>query len=76
MLRIALFASLLFAGSCSRQTRDEGSPLARVENQTVTLDDLKEESYLNYFSLGESAEHWINEQVLLYHAKNSDFIER
>lgn len=76
MLRIALFASLLFAVSCSRQTRDEGRPLARVENLTVTLDDLKEESYLNYFSLGESAEYWIDEQVLLHHAKNSGFIDR
>lgn len=76
-LRITLFfASLLFAVSCSRQTRDEEQALARVESQTVTLDDLKKESYLNYFSLGESAEHWIDEQVLLHHAKNSDFIDR
>lgn len=72
---ILVISFLLLAGSCSRQKLDEELPLARVENHTVTPSDLKEESNLNYFSLGESAERWIDEEVLLHHEEQSGVVD-
>lgn len=71
-----LIALLLSLDIFSRQSKDDELPLARVEGLTVTLNDLKEGSLLNYFSLGESAERWIDEQVLLQHANRSKPYDR
>ncbi len=74
---LALLAVLLLLlGNVFRQAHDDGLPLARVEDLTVTLKDLKEQSLLNYFSLGEAAERWIDEQVLLQHANRSNYFDR
>ena len=71
-----LIALLLSLGIFSRQAKDDELPLASVEGLTVTLNDLKEESLLNHFSLGEAAERWIDEQVLLQHANRSKPYDR
>jgi len=60
---------------CSRQSADDDRSLARVEDRSLTLDDLNDESELIYYSLGETAERWIDEQVLLYHSNRSDIID-
>ncbi len=74
---IALIAaSLFYFKNISHQARGDELRLARVEDLTVTLNELKEESLVNYFSLGEAAERWIDEQVLLQHANRSSPFNR
>lgn len=58
----------LVALSCSTGDSDTAPLLARVENQTMTLESIYEQSGINFWSLGESTERWIDEQVLLNHA--------
>ena len=49
---IALIAATIFYfKNISHQEKGDGLRLARVENLTVTLNELKEESLVNYFSL-------------------------
>ncbi len=71
---IPLLTTLFLLFSCSRRSNDDRS-LARVEDRSLTLDDLRDESELVYFSLGETAERWIDEQVLLYHFNRSEIID-
>ncbi|UCH63212.1 MAG: peptidyl-prolyl cis-trans isomerase [Fidelibacterota bacterium] len=71
VLIVLLVALVLFLVNFSGQSKGGDSPLARVEDLTITLNDLKEVSLLTNFSLGETAERWIDEQVLLEHAKVS-----
>ena len=73
-ITIALAASLLLAG-CSGPSRDDEPPLARVDGKTITLSDLKQTSNLNYLSVGEAAERWIDQQVLLNFARTSDLVD-
>jgi hypothetical protein len=62
----------LLAG-CSARNEAEDQPIARVEDQTISLSELKASTNLNIMSSGESAEDWINEAVLAYHAGRSDY---
>jgi hypothetical protein len=63
---------LLLAG-CSPSNDAADHPIARVEDQTISLSELKSSTNLNIISSGESAEEWINEAVLTYHAGRSDY---
>lgn len=73
---VLVACALLLAGSCSREGQDEKQPLARVENKSLSIDQLDEATRLNYFSPGEAAERWIDEQVLLEHAATSNLVDQ
>jgi hypothetical protein len=62
----------LLAG-CSPRNDAADQPIARVEDQTISLSELRASTNLNIMSSGESAEDWINEAVLAYHAGRSDY---
>ena len=76
VLAPGLFLAVLVLFACSRPAREQEPPLARVESRTVTSSELKQGSRLNYLSLGEAAERWIDEQVLLNYAQTSDLVDR
>lgn len=66
----------LYATSCSLPETDQATPLARVENHSITRDDLYDQSGINYISLGEITERWIDHQVLMHHAKRSSIVDQ
>jgi hypothetical protein len=61
--------------SCSRSDQVEDPPIARVEDASLTLDDLNKQTVYSNFSFGETAERWIDEQVLAQHAEKSGIID-
>ncbi|MFB0516584.1 MAG: peptidyl-prolyl cis-trans isomerase [Candidatus Neomarinimicrobiota bacterium] len=69
-------ATISMSLSCSRSGQEADPPLARVEKSTIRLSDLDEGTRANYLSLGEAAEHWIDDQVLLQHAEGSKLINQ
>ncbi len=76
VLTALIAASLFYFKNISHQAKGDELPLARVEGLTVTLNELKEGPLVNYFSLGEAAERWIDEQVLLQHANRFNSFNR
>lgn len=66
----------LYVISCSRPEIEEVAPLARVENHSITRDDLYDQSGITYISLGEITERWIDDQVLMHHARNSSILDQ
>ncbi len=70
---ILAFVGLLAAWGCTAKDGAGEEVLARVENRTVSVGDLEESTRHNVYSLGEAAEQWIDEQVLLQHAERSGF---
>ena len=73
---ILAVSTLLLVGNCSQEGQKEEQPLARVENKSLTGSQLDETLRLNYFSPGEAAERWIDDQVLLEHAAISNLVDR
>ncbi len=66
----------LLVTSCSAPETDQAAPLARVEDRSVTSDDLQDQSGIIYISLGEITERWIDNQVLMHHAKSSSIVDQ
>jgi len=71
-----LTAALLTVLSCSGKDRLDEAPLARVGDKYVTARDLDEAMRLNAFSMGEAAERWVDEQVLMKHATEANLIDQ
>ena len=61
---------------CSQPARDQSPPIARVETQILTADELAAGSPMYYYSPGEAAERWVDDQVLNYHALRSGHVDR
>ncbi|MEE9161429.1 MAG: hypothetical protein V3U35_00525, partial [Candidatus Neomarinimicrobiota bacterium] len=76
VLALTPYLAVMLLSTCSRPAREQEPPLARVESRTITSSELKQGSRLNYLSLGEAAEHWIDDQVLLNYAQTSDLVDR
>lgn len=72
---LLVILSLFLSASCSRSDPVEDRPIARVEEESLTLHDLNQETEYNYFSFGETAERWIDEQVLLHHAERTRIVD-
>ena len=72
---LPVFVIGLYAVSCPLPEADEAPPLARVENRSITRNDLYDQTGINYISLGEITERWIDDQVLMHHARNSSIVD-
>jgi hypothetical protein len=72
-LVVTVVLAVLVLAGCSRSNNVADRPVARVEDQAISLADLRAATNLNVFSTGESAEDWIDGAVLAYHARKSDF---
>ncbi len=72
----ALAAAATVLLGCSQRGADDEPPLASVEGRTITLSELQQGSNLNYLSIGEATERWIDDQVLLNYARDSKLIDR
>lgn len=66
----------LYITSCTVPETDKSAPVARVENHSITRNELYNKSGINYISLGEITERWINDQVLIHHARKSPFLDQ
>jgi len=63
----------LLAFACADEASEP--PYARVEDKSISKEALLDGLSLNYFSEGEVAERWIDEQVLTLHAKGSPLVD-
>ena len=73
---LLVFIISLYAISCSLPKIDKATPLARVENHSITRDDLYDQSGVNYISPGEIIERWIDDEVLIHHARGSSIVDQ
>lgn len=74
VLLLSVFISfLLLAGCMEKKT---GPPIARVEKSIVTEADLASSTNLNFYSKDEAARRWLENRILLEHAKKSGLVNR
>ena len=73
---LLVFIISLYANSCSLPKTDKATLLARVEKHSITRDDLYDQSGVNYISPGEIIERWIDDEVLIHHARGSSIVDQ
>ena len=66
----------LYIASCTVPETDKSATVARVENHSITRNELYNKSGINNISLGEITERWIDDQVLVHHARKSPFLDQ
>lgn len=68
MFRIALILSLPFVVSSCGFLKEPGTPLAKVKDQTLTLEEVQSQGTVARDSAMERVEEWVSQQVLLQEA--------
>lgn len=74
LLLLSVCASFLLLAGCSK--KKTGTPIARVEESIVTEADLATSTNLNFYSRDEAARRWLENRILLEHAKKGGLINR